>query len=800
LVVSNWTENIIHIIIFAMLLPLIAALALGHPVPATTYSGRDEHIHVKIPRLEVVDGVKVDGVLDEPVWQQAALLNGFSQFSPQDGIPAQDSTQVLVWYDRFAIHFGIRAFEAHGAVHATLADRDKILADDNIQIFLGTFNDRRQAMVFGVNPLGVQLDGTMVERGQVVSNGWNGSVAARGNADLNQDFVFESKGHLTSYGYEVEIRIPFRSLRYQSADVQNWDLNIVRDIQHSGYEDSWAPAKRSSPSFLGQSGSLDGLHDMSRGLLVVDMNPVVTEKLVGTPAPSGWGYANATPQVGGTARWGITNNLSLSGTANPDFAEIESDAGKILLDPRLSLYYPEKRPFFLDGAEQFGVPSGLIYTRRIVQPEGAVKLSGKADGITLGLLAALDDPLPGAPTQERARFGILRMQRDLGEGSRIGVAYTDRELPGDLNRVADVDGRILLGGPYSAQLQYAESWSQKGGTSLDGELWGAVLNRSGKNFGARYTFSGTSPDFRTTSGFISRLGVTNLVADQHYTWFMPREALLDNVAVDVQGSNTWASANLAQHGDAIEKKLHLSLSSTLRGGWGVGGGVYWETFGYDPVLYAGYQVERTIGSVVDTVAFAPTPRIFNRDYVFTFNTPRFKWFNLSAVYIGGQDENFFEWAQADIHYVSAQLSVRPTDQVRVDATYDYQDYYRRTDGTRVGKTLIPRLKLEYQLSRAVFLRVVGEEDVATNDDLRDNSSTQFPLIIGGQRALAARSDSFHGDFLFSYTPTPGTVLFLGYGGEALATPDVDPRNRFNASPLVRSQDHFFVKYSYLFHL
>ena len=137
-----------------LILPLLAAAALS------VYSGREANIHVKIPRLELA--VKVDGSLSEPAWQQAALLNGFSQFSPQDGIPAADSTQVLVWYSATAIHFGIRAFEEHGAVHATRADRDKIYNDDNIQIFLGTFHDRRQATVFGVNPFGVQLDGTEI--------------------------------------------------------------------------------------------------------------------------------------------------------------------------------------------------------------------------------------------------------------------------------------------------------------------------------------------------------------------------------------------------------------------------------------------------------------------------------------------------------------------------------------------------------------------------------------------------------------------------------------------------------------
>ena len=137
---------------------------------ATTlvYIGRENQVNVRIPRIET--DVTVDGNLNEPVWQQAAVLTGFSEFSPHDGIPAADSTQVLVWYSPSAVYFGIRAFELHGAPHATLADRDKISADDNVQILLGTFLDHRQAYVFAVNPLGVQMDGTIVEQGQTLAH------------------------------------------------------------------------------------------------------------------------------------------------------------------------------------------------------------------------------------------------------------------------------------------------------------------------------------------------------------------------------------------------------------------------------------------------------------------------------------------------------------------------------------------------------------------------------------------------------------------------------------------------------
>src|SRR5215208_4259578 len=196
-----------------MLLPLL--LLFGDIDPAAIYNGRAGRLDVQLPRLE--GGLTVDGILDEPVWAQAVMLTGFSQFTPVDGVAAADSTEVLVWYSATAIHFGIRAYEAHGQVHATLADRDKIASDDFIQILLGTFDDGRQASVFAVNPFGVQSDGALVETGSTSGNGFNSAVVKRETADLRPDFVFDSKGRLTEYGYEVEVRIPFKSLRFQPA-------------------------------------------------------------------------------------------------------------------------------------------------------------------------------------------------------------------------------------------------------------------------------------------------------------------------------------------------------------------------------------------------------------------------------------------------------------------------------------------------------------------------------------------------------------------------------------------------------
>ncbi|HEX3866477.1 MAG TPA: hypothetical protein VHV78_06970, partial [Gemmatimonadaceae bacterium] len=387
-------------------------------------------------------------------------------------------------------------------------------------------------------------------------------------------------------------------------------------------------------------------------------------------------------------------------------------------------------------------------------------------------------------------------QRDIGGESRIGMVYTDRVVGADYNRVADVDGRIVFGKVYTEQFQYAESYDRDSGVVRNAPLWENIFSRNGKRFGFRYTLTGISDDFRALSGFISRGAIVHGAVDHHVSWFNDRGSAVETLTEDVLYDDTWEYSHFMNRGDAQDKKFHVTTSAGLRGGWAILGAVYWESFGWDSTLYSTYTLERTVGTHVDTIPFTGVGRIPNRDYVATVATPQWSRFSSSLTYIGGQDENFFEWAQANIHYVSLTANVRPSDQLRVIGTLVYEDYWRRTDNSLVGYTAIPRLKLEYQLTRSIFLRAVGEYDLAEHDDLRDETRTFYPILISGVNALATRSGQLHGDYLFSYQPNPGTVLFFGYGSEADSNPD--PTQRFTWQPLRRTTDYFFVKYSYLF--
>jgi len=775
-----------------------SALPLSHPSDSLgIYSGRARQLDVQIPRFE--SDALVDGDLQDSVWAHAAVLTGFSQYAPNDGVAAADSTQVLVWYTASAIYFGIRAFELHGRPTATLADRDQIFGDDNVQILLGTFHDRKQALLFAVNPLGVQGDGALIEGANVTASGFiGGAVVGREQPDLSPDFVFQAHGRVTDWGYEVEIRIPFKSLRYQPRQPQDWSLNIVRQVKHSGFEDSWFPANRANATFIGQSGNLVGLSGMHRGL-VVDLNPETTARAAGAPTASGYEYDMGNPQIGGNVRWGLSDNLTLNGTIKPDFSQIESDAGQLAFDPRQALFFPEKRPFFLEGSELFQVPQGLIYTRRIVQPVAAVKLTGTAGRTDIGLLSAVDQQFASASGTDNPIFTIVRAQRSLGHGSRIGVAYTDRIEGDDYNRVAEIDSRLVFKDIYGLNLQLGGSRTRSGGVTKTAPLWLSQFTVRHRVWGLRSLFAGISDDFRSTSGFIGRAGIVHAYVDPSYTRYGKAGALLQRFTGDIVVDGIWQYQKFIHSQGMQDKKLHFNVNAALRGGWNVGAGWFVETFGYDSALYAGYRLEvPAAGGGLDTIPFVGQPTIPNSEYIVQLNTPEWKHFSGGGFFLQGHDENFFEWASADLLLLSLDLSYRPTERLRNSVSYFWQQVNRRTDGSLVNVGRVLRAKMEYQLSRPLFVRLVGQYLQDQTDSLRDDSRTNAPILIAGpsgvRRTVASANNLFHVDVLLSYQPMPGTVVFAGYGSNMLD----DDAFRFRG--LKRTDDALFVKLSYLFRL
>lgn len=793
---------------------LLLALALGvvgidgDDVPSRSYSGRERQLQVEPPRAD--DDVAVDGRLSEAAWRTAARLTGFSQYAPVDDVAAADSTVVLVWYSSKAIHFGIRAYAEAGTLRASLGDRDKSYNDDYVGIFVATQPERRQALVFAVNPFGVQGDGIVVEGATTSGGGFGGAQIGREPTDISPDYVFQSKGRLTEWGYEVEVRIPFRSLQFAEGDRQVWALNVIRRVQSRGEEHSWAPAKRAAASYIAQFGRLEGMEGLDRGR-VLDVTPIVTARVTGAHEgddPSRpWGYAGGRPRLGANVRYGLTSSLTLSATLRPDFAEVESDASQAVSDPRQLLYFTEKRPFFLEGAEQFVAPGNLIYTRRIVAPTEAAKVTGTLAGTQTALLVARDARTTSLTGDARPLFTWLRTTRTVAKESRVGLVYTGREDGGASNRVAAVDGRFVFGGVYSVQglaaVSRTEGGAVEGGSDdvVQAPMFQLVAARSGRQLAARYLFTSIADGFQTASGFISRDSVARVNIDHGWTIYGAPGALLQTMSTDVVVDGTWRWRQFVRQGDAIEKKLHLNTNYGLRGGWRLGASVLVETFGFDPDYYGRYWVERrdASGAVTDTVPMKGTPRIPNLDWLVQASTPNWQHLSAHVFYLWGHDENFFEWASADIQWLTVGADWRPTTQLRVGSTYNMQSYRRRTDGSLVGASHIPRLKVEYQLSRALLVRAVGEYEAGIVDSLRDDSRTGDPLLLrrgdgSFVRLTGGKRNDFRPQLLLAYTPVPGTVFYAGYDA-TLAEPEA-----WRFRQLARSREGVFVKASWLFRL
>jgi len=792
-----------------MLAPLLLAVLVQAPQDSgPVYDGRQHQLHVTIPRIETT--ITVDGVLDEPVWRRAARLVGFSQYQPSDSRPAEEPTEVLVWYSPTAIYFGIRAREIHGdLVHATHADRDNINADDYVQILLDTYNDRRRAFLFGVNPYGVQQDGIRSDAygggagGSSSGGGGFGSInILDGNVDLNPDFVFESRGRLVEGGYDVEVRIPFKSLRYAGGRVQTWGLNVLRRVQHSGYQDSWAPVVRASASFMNQSGWLEGLHDLTRGL-VLDLTPVATERVDGAPDSTGRYRYGDTTRLGLDAHYGLTPNLSLDGTYKPDFSQVEADVGQVTLNQRFALFYPEKRPFFLDGLELLDTPNGsfglgtrLIYTRQIVNPDWGTKLAGKAGPWTIAAIAASDQRDPA--TGDHPLFGITRIKYDLGPTSNLGLVATARELGGDFSRLAGADVHIVHSRLYYVELQGVASWFHDSTGFHRGTLTQATWDRTGRNWGFHLNATGVAPDFDAAAGFITRTGVADVSYFNRFTGYGSRGALVETWSAFQRFDRLWNYDGFARQAP-IEGSESYSFQATLRGWWQPNVTFARQDYafsansvGYGGLPYGAYRVQTA--PTITAPFTIPSALTGLWSVTAGLTTPTWQQFTGTVTAGSGATAIFEEGSRGTASSVSGEVDLRPTRAVRISGQYSRLVLHRR-DGSWFSTEDIPRLKVEFQATRSIFFRLVGQYTALKSDGLKD-PTTGAPIVANGAIVGPSSSNLLRVDWLFSFRPSPGTLVYLGYGASC---------SEFDARCAVgrqtgRLNDGFFAKLSYLFGL
>ncbi len=752
---------------------LIPLFLLQIQTAAFPISGRGSPV-VPIPRIEAE--IEIDGHLDEAPWAAAARLGGFSQYQPVDGRLAEERTDVLVWYSPTAIHFGIVAYDRQpGSVHASVSDRDNIANDDNVTIYLDTFNDHRRAFFFGVNPLGVQDDGVRSEGAGTSAGNLGG-----GNVDRSPDFIYQSKGRLTDSGYVVEVRIPFKSLRFPGSGPQRWGLNIVRDIKRTGYQDTWTDVRRANASFLTQAGTIDGLHDLHRGV-VTEIQPFVTAAAAGVAdATTGkFGRASVDPSAGANLKLGFTN-MALDATVNPDFSQVESDAGLVTVNERFALFLPERRPFFLEGIELFSTPNQLVYTRQIVDPAAGAKLTGKFGKMSIAYLGAVDDA-----GDRNAVFNIARFRRDLRGTSSAGLTYTDRIEGSAYNRVLAGDARIVFGKLYFVQGQLGGAWTRDARGGRSAPVWEAEVDRTGRAWGFNYQINALGEGFQTRSGFVPRSGIVSAHAFNRITLYGARGARVESFTVFAGPNRIWRYSEFGSE-RPIEGDEMMNANTRFRGGWALDGTARRSFVTFDRAVYAGY----TVGDAA--TAYDPRARLENAfSGSVRLATPTFRLFNADARVQRAEVAIFPEASEGRETRITGNLELRPTAFIRTGLSATYSRITRRADGSEFARTLIPRIRAEYQPNRALFFRFVGEYQSQRRAALVD-PATGLPLLVAAAPQIPTQSGRFRMDWLASFEPAPGTVAFFGYGATFLGDDATDLSN------LTRNADGFFLKLAYLF--
>ena len=486
---------------------------------------------------DVAQPPTIDGRLDDEVWAEAAHITEFVQISPLDGAPGTERTEVFIAYDSANIYLGFHAHYTNpDMMRANRSDRDRTPGDDAFVIYIDPFLDQQRAYVFSVNAYGVQGDAILSSRGGGGFGGGGGDGGPRGffgppRGDRTWDTLFESGGRVVQDGFTAEMAIPFKSLRYPRRGgnaPHRWGFQIARRIRGKNETVVWSPVHRDVAGFLPQMGVLDGMTGLSTSRNI-EILPTFTAFQFGALDNAG-SFQNdrAKPEGGVNFKYGVTSNLTADVTFNPDFSQIESDRPQIEVNQRFALFYPELRPFFLEGAEifQFRGPVNLVHTRTIVDPRYGAKLTGKAGDTTIGVMYA-NDEAPGYADDvterglgQSAQTFVGRMRYDLYSESYVGAIVTSREFADSSNQVAGLDSNFRMGDTHSFGVRaVGTQTTDLDGLETSGFLLDASIRSTGRNLSYFLAHYALSPDFRTDVGFVRRVDQRATFGNIGYAWW-----------------------------------------------------------------------------------------------------------------------------------------------------------------------------------------------------------------------------------------------------------------------------------------
>ena len=718
---------------------------------------------------------EIDGRLDDSVWETATHITDFVQIAPVEGAPGSEETEVWMAYDSDHLYF---AFYAHYTRPETMrinrADREEIRGDDRMAILFEPFLDQQRAYQFEVNGYGVQADSLVNADGSTGFSRSSGSgSASRGSGprrsggsgmsssgqfgirgDDSWNALFDSGGQVVADGWTAEMRIPFKSLRYPSRAAgvgHRWGFQITRVIRDKSEAQSWSPISRGVAGQLTQFGVLEGLSDMSLSRNL-ELLPEVTGFRLGSLDTGSGEYSTDDPtgELGFGVKYGITPNLTADVTYNPDFSQIESDRPQIETNQRFALFYPEQRPFFLEGQEIFqtATPLTLVHTRTIVDPRFGGKLTGKVGQTTLGFVVADDEAAGRLDDTAHPQYGTTaqtvlgRARYDFYAESYLGAIMTAREFGADHNRVAGVDGRFRLGRTHRISFLAAGSQTEDETLgSLSGGAFEADFSKQGRNVSYNVAHSRIDPGFVTNTGFLPRVDLQQTSGTAGYRWW-PESTLM-----------TWGPSvtylRLYDHGGLLQdEQIQAMANFSFRNNMAITGMVNRDLERYGAIDF------RKTGFGFFGVMSARILSIYGG-------------YNWGDGILYDADSPYLGWSTVG----NVNFRFQPTSRLRTEFNMVSSDFVEPISQTDIFNVKIFRTRTTYQFTDRLLARYIMEHNTAA-------------ATLGN-------------NVLFTYRVNAGTVIFLGYDDRYRQGMLIDSL-LFPTTELLRTNRAFFGKISYLF--
>jgi Domain of unknown function (DUF5916)/Carbohydrate family 9 binding domain-like len=745
-----------------------------------------------IPR--VTRAPKLEDFLEGRAREAELTVKDFRQNIPGDGNPASEATMAYLSYDQKNLYVVFQCKDSSGAVRAHLSKREDLDQDDGVGVFLDTFHDKHRAYYYFSNPLGIQQDAIYTE-GQ--------------GYDYSFDTVWNTAGRLTKDGYIVWFSIPFKSLRFSHEPEQTWGLALYRTILRKSEYDYWPYVTQRVQGLAQQFAPVNGLEHVSpgRNIQLIPYGLLAGNHFLDQPADgSAPRYRDVFEHRAGLdAKFVAKDSLTFDVTLNPDFSQVESDDPQVTVNQRFAVFFPEKRPFFIENAGFFMTPVNLFFSREIMNPQFGARMTGKVGSWTLGALTIDDrqpgqDQPPGSPFDTRAVDGVVRVAREFGKQSYIGAFASTRDFADTSNRVVSLDARLKLSKNWVSDIQAAHSWTRQddrlpqlcqnfeflpgaapnvNASSQQGNTLYADLSYTGRHFVMSNAYSDYSPGFCTELGFVPRVDIRQETSAAGYYWRPARSKIVD-------------------FGPSVSELVDWDHNGVLQD-WSTAAG-----FQIDWTRQTTFIVSR--GEAYELFANIPFRK---HSTAIQFSSAPYKWLSFTGRYTTGTGENFFPANGllpflGNVNRVNLGFTIRPSARFRVDETAIYYRLGTRDGSTPAGfesghpvfNNYLLRTKVNYQFTRELSLRMIMDYDATL-------ASTQ---LLDLQRNLGSfdggpvqPSKNFVPDFLLTYLVHPGTALYIGYNN-SFTNLNLDNSGApfLQRSPTNTTGRLFFVKLSYLF--